>query len=261
LKFRTGKLPKLSYQNTPQYHGLMHGVAPIKAPDKVNWTTPVSMWPMLGNDRVGDCTIACPLHAVQLWTADNGRQIIPSDECAIDDYAVTTGYNPATGANDNGAFIISILQYWMHTGLAVTSGGALDVLDGFAEIDPGDIAQIKAAIWMFGAVDAGVELPVEAMTQFEDGQAWTDLTGTKGSEGGHCIPLVGYDADGIYCVTWGRVQRLSWAWWKKYSSESYALLRRSWIGTKGLAPSGLSLQELDSRILSMRGQLGLGAAA
>jgi hypothetical protein len=241
---------------------MMLGANPLPMPSAaIDWTHAVSSWPMLGNDVCGDCTIAAALHAVQLWTANAGTEIVPDTACALSGYAAATGYNPKTGTNDNGAVENDILLYWMHTGLPVASIGALDQLDGFAAIEPDNLVDVKRAIAAFGVCYAGVELPIEAEEEFDAGKPWANTTGRPGTWGGHGIPLVAYDAEGLICVTWGKLQRLTWQWWQAYGVESYALLRREWIGRAGTSPSGLTMEEFDARLLRMRGILGLGADA
>jgi len=69
-------------------------------------------------------------------------------------------------------------------------------------------------------------LPVTFQDQFIKGQPW-DLTGTPADdqiEGGHCVILVGYDADHAYCITWGRVQAITWNWLRSYIEESWAII-------------------------------------
>ena len=53
------------------------------------------------------------------------------------------------------------------------------------------------------------------------------MTGTPADqqiEGGHCIILVGYDKDYVECITWGKVQQITWRWLQSYMEESWALI-------------------------------------
>lgn len=258
-----GKLEAKHDPKLPTFRWLTDGaVAPLAPPPQtINWTANVAVWPMLGNDKLQNCTIAGALHQVQLWTAATGRQEIPDLSCAIAGYAAATGYNPVTGAGDAGAYAVDILRYWMTTGLPVSKTGALNRLDGYATIDPADQESILRAIATFGTVYAGVELPQQADYEFENGRMWADLVGAPGSLGGHLIPLVGASPTGPLCVTWGRLQQMTWAWWFKYASEAFAVLRRQWVAADGLTPSGLTMYQLDGKITDIRGWLGLGSYA
>jgi hypothetical protein len=217
---------------------------------------------MLGNDQYGDCAWAAMLHAVQLWTANSGAEIVPDTACALADYSAETGFSagPPT-ANDNGTVLLDALRYWMVTGIAIDAAGALDRLDGFASIEPGDIEGIKRAIEEFGCVLLGVELPESAEEQFDAGEPWALLTEPDAPVGGHAVLAVAYDAGGMWVVTWGKLQYVTWQWWQRYGSEAYALLRREWISARGASPSGLTMAQLDQHITELHGTLGLGAAA
>jgi hypothetical protein len=217
---------------------------------------------MLANDEYGDCAWAALLHAVQLWTANAGTEIVPDTACALDDYSGQTGFQPGPPVvNDNGAVLLDALQYWMHTGIAIATNGTLDRLDSYAVIEPADINGLKRAIADFGCCLLGVDLPQSAEDQTEAGMPWALLNPPDTPIGGHAILAVAYDADGFDVITWGQVQRVTWDWWATYGSEAYALLRREWIERSGVSPSGLSMAQLDALILRMRGTLGLGATA
>jgi len=43
-------------------------------------------------------------------------------------------------------------------------------------------------------------------------------------EGGHCVILVGYDEQYAQCITWGKVQQVTWEWLSSYMQESWALI-------------------------------------
>lgn len=254
-----GKLPVKIDRTTPTYRWLMDGAKDRLIPNNIDWGHNIAFWPVLGNDKLSDCTIAGALHQVQLWTANAGVEQIPDLDCAIAAYAHATGYDPATGANDNGAVELDILKYWMITGMPISDNGALDRLDGFAVIDAADIASISSAIYTFGTVYAGVELPVTADSEFEAGLPWADCTGAVGGLGGHMVPLIGLTPTGPLCVSWGRKQAMTWDWWRKYGVESYAVLSRDWIGVAGKSPSGMTMALLDSKITAIKGTLGVGA--
>lgn len=160
-----GKLPVLKDKDTPTFTWLMDGARYVPPSATVDWYAKIKSWPMLGNDKISNCTIAAAQHAVQLWTGANNIEIIPDTFCSIASYAHATGYDPSTGANDNGAIELNILKYWARTGIAVNQNGQLNLLDGFAVINPVDIASIQRAVEVFGCVYAGVEMPISADTE------------------------------------------------------------------------------------------------
>src|SRR5580765_414294 len=72
----------------------------LPPPDKVDWTIGISDWGELGNDVLGDCTIAGVAHAIQVWTKNNG---VPWDDTVgeantIAYYELWCGYNPSDAA-------------------------------------------------------------------------------------------------------------------------------------------------------------------
>ena len=52
------------------------------------------------------------------------KMATPSDKQVVAAYSAITGYNPSTGANDNGAVEIDVLNYWRQTGIAGHKIGA-----------------------------------------------------------------------------------------------------------------------------------------
>jgi hypothetical protein len=64
------------------------------------------------------------------------------------------------------------------------------------------------------------------MQQFQAGQPWTLVPDWQNQsiEGGHAIPILGYDEQWMYCVTWGAVQEMAWDWWSAYGDEAWVVL-------------------------------------
>lgn len=79
----------------------------------------VKVWGMMDNDQIGDCTCAAAGHLIMEWTANSGQKMAtPTDQQIVAAYSAITGYNPVTGANDNGAIEVDVLNYWRQTGIA-----------------------------------------------------------------------------------------------------------------------------------------------
>lgn len=263
-----GRLPKKGNEKSPLLR-VMLSQAKISLPVppvSTTWRSQVKNWPMLGNDSVGNCVIAGSLHYYQSVTANANIQIIPDTASAISDYSLVgeatagSGYDPTTGANDNGLVIDEAVTYWMDKGLAIDSNGILNKLAGQARIEPTDHEVLKVGISEFCGVLAGVNLPTSAQAETNSGVPWESLKDVPGSWGGHCIYIVDYDENWLYTITWGAVQKLSWAWWDKYSDEAVAILDRDWISSKTkTSPSKLTLASLDKEIEELRGTLGVSA--
>ncbi len=80
-------------------------------PPAFDLTGKISVWGMMENQDIGDCTCAAAGHLIMEWTANAGKKMVtPTDKQIVDAYSAITGYNPQTGANDNGAVELDVLQ-------------------------------------------------------------------------------------------------------------------------------------------------------
>src|SRR3954470_7477044 len=87
-------------------------------PSKRDWLSQVDNWPMYLNDRIGDCTCAGAGHIIQsASTYGQGQTITISDDDVLRAYIANSGYDPRTGANDNGAVMQDVLNYWRKEGI------------------------------------------------------------------------------------------------------------------------------------------------
>src|SRR6185437_1570180 len=103
--------------------------------------------------------------------------------------------------------------------------------------------QVQLAIELFGGIDVGVALPITAQNQaiWDVAPNWA-IEAAPGSWGGHAVPVLDYDADGLLCVTWGAPKRMTWRFWSTYVDESYAVLSSAWMNAQnGKDPEGLDL--------------------
>jgi len=215
-------------------------------PASVDYSGAVSPWLMLRNDACGDCTVAAALHLSMLWDALSGRPaFVPGDDSAISAYSAITGYNPTTGANDNGAVEIDVLNYWRNVGIGGKTIAAYAAVNWLRE------DRLQQAIFAFKGVYTGVSLPLSAQGQV--GGVWDvvdpSLSGDSapGSWGGHALPAVSYSqADGTYkFITWGAVQTATSAWVKAYVEECYACASAEQLDpNEGKSPDGYDLATL-----------------
>jgi hypothetical protein len=176
---------------------------------------PQLTYPMADNDQYGDCTIAAVVHTDQA-TAHLTTEAwkYPGDA------AVKAEYFKLTGGQDTGLVETNVLTAWNTVGLFGHK------LAAFAPINVKHTKVIKQATSLIGAVYTGVQIPEPAEQQFADHEPWA-LTGTAADdqiEGGHAVPIVGYNATGPVVVTWGALQQVTWDWWLKYAEEAYAVI-------------------------------------
>ena len=210
---KLGKLPRKRPEGLRMLSAYQSNLLP-PAPDKIDAPN-VQDWRMLANDKYGDCTFAGIVHARMATAATLGTtETYPTDD------EIVAAYLAYTGGKDEGAVEADLLKYWQTNGLFGTN------LAAFAPTDRHDYNELRSVIASYGLVYIGVQLPVTFQDQFMKGEPWA-LTGTPADqqiEGGHCVILVGYDADHAQCITWGKVQKITWDWLRSYMEESWALI-------------------------------------
>lgn len=136
------------------------------------------------NDREGDCTCAGVANTLRLNS--NGSKQVTDDDVQAAYVAVTAkensgqGYNPQTGANDNGCIEVDVLDYWVASGV----GG--DKLLGHAGVDMTNEQQWRMALYLSGSLYPGWALSTDQQSQ----QIWDKGAAAAGSWGGHCAPIV-----------------------------------------------------------------------
>ena len=207
---------------------------------------------MLANDVVGDCTVATFGHAAQVWSANNRREWRPSDADVLAAYSAVSGYDPSQPQSDAGAALLDVLKYMRKVGLAGHRIGA------FAQVDPQHQAMVTAAIYLFGGVAVGLNLPRTAQAQV--GTLWdvpwygARWSGAPGSWGGHAVFGPDYARQpGPGFATWGEWQLATWRFVRKYCDECYAILAPDWVRPGRLAPSGFNLTALQADLAAVTG--------
>ena len=204
----------------------------------------ISNWGMLGNDTVGDCVVAGSCHETMLWTAEGGNPAAFTDANAISDYSAITGYNPNDPNTDQGTVVREALLYRKKTGI-IDSKYLRHKTGAFLQLDQNNIDEILEAIYLFNAIGIGILFPQSAMTQFNSGQPWTVVKGSR-IEGGHYVSCIGYDSDYIYCVTWGKIQKMDYNFFATYCDEAWAILSQEFLNGQGVSPEGFNLAQLQA---------------
>jgi hypothetical protein len=226
----------------------------LTVPSAVDYLSHVITWPMFGNDTLGDCTAAAAGHQREAWTNyGRGATVLTSDADVLKFYEACSGYIPGRPDTDQGANMQDCCDYWRQAGLAG------DRILAFFKISPQNLAEVKAALYLFGGVYVGVNLPTSALDQFDDGDPWDyQPTLDNSIEGGHCVHLGAMDAAGTMTVTtWGRTQRVTTAWWQHFTEECWAIASLDWINQGGLSPEGLDTAALNAQYQAMNpGQPG-----
>jgi hypothetical protein len=187
-------------------------------PDSYDNTDGLTAWGMELNDSLGCCTCSTCGHMITAWT----KGVIVPDSAILTEYEQSCGYNPADPSTDQGGMITTVLDYFRDTGV----GGHR--ISAHAEVNLTQL-RVQQATATFGAIDLGVNLPVSAQDQV--GSVWdfvNDTPDEPGGWGGHSVPVVKYDSTGLWCVTWGALQQMTWRWFMYYVDEGHACISADW---------------------------------
>lgn len=208
-------------------------------PAHVAWQQHVADFPMLLNDRIGDCVIAGMLHQQQVWAAaaDNPT-FTPTDAQALAMYRAITGYNPSDPSTDQGTDPRDALRYWQNTGAAGHK------IVAYASVKPTDHPTVKTAINLFGGLGVCLNLPAYAETEHGKWLLKHGAGSAPGSWGGHWVCATGYDRHGIQLITWGEIWTLTWGFLDRYCDGLFAAISPDWMNAIGRTPTGLNLAAL-----------------
>jgi len=170
---------------------------------------PTKLFPMDGNDTLGDCTIAALAHADTVFNGLVGKKKILSKQAAV------KLYMSLTGGVDSGLNELDVLNRWQS-----------QPMDGekilaYTSIEVKNHTHIQQAIQLFGGVYLGFQVQENAQQQFDARQPWVPGPLTKD---GHAVFAVAYDATGTTVLTWGNTQQATWAWWDECVDEAYGIL-------------------------------------
>ena len=240
---KLGKLPVRHDRRTLQLAKYLDLKALPPIPGKCDWTTKGNPdWGIMQNDAIGDCAFAATGHAVQLWTANAAKEITIPDKAIVKAYSAVTGYTPKDPSTDQGANMLDVLNYWRKTGIG---GHKINV---YVQVDPTNAAHVRAAAYLFGGIYTGLALPLSAQSQggWEVPHGGAKGKGAPGSWGGHAVWTGTYWSSGLDCVTWGKLQGMSWQFWAAYCDECYAVLSLDWAKVGTQSPNGFDWSALQA---------------
>lgn len=249
-KFGSVKLGKRHPRFDPRIPMLARFTAklPPPPPTATDYASKVPSWPMMANDKLGDCTCAAVGHCIEQWTTYNGNPVVMPDPDVISLYEQVGGYNPANPNTDQGAVEVDVLNYWLNNPVA-----GLKPLQAYASLELQNHNEVMDAVYWFGNCYIGLALPISAQNQdiWAVPPAGAVGEGAPGSWGGHAVPVVAYDGRGLTVVTWGTTQRMTWQFWDTYCDEAYALLSDAWV-SGGKNPAGMDTQQLIADMQSIK---------
>jgi hypothetical protein len=196
-------------------------------------------WCMMANDRVGNCVYAAAGHLIQVHTSlTKDSAVTLTDQQILDAYSRDTGYTPSDPSTDRGAYMLDALKAWRKLGI----GGRKII--GFAEVDPRNAAQCRAASFLCGGLYCGFSLPLTA----QDQNVWDVRTitgaGKPGSWGGHCVYTHLISGDSNACITWGYSQLFTRRFAEVYCDECYAVISEDFFNREGKTVFNFDLARL-----------------
>lgn len=177
--------------------------------DRLNLSNPAILFPMDGNDTLGDCTIAAVAHADTVFNGLIRKKKILSQQAAV------KLYMHMTGGIDSGLNSLDVLNHWQSQRV---DG---DKILAFTTIDVKNHTHIQQAIQLFGGVYLGFQVQANAIQDFDARKPWTPGPLTND---GHAVFAVAHDTHGVTVLTWGNTQKATWAWWDECVDEAYAIL-------------------------------------
>jgi hypothetical protein len=187
-----------------------------------------ALFPMDGNDTLGDCTIAALAHAITL-----NQGFIKKKPKIMSTAQVVKLYYHLTGGVDSGLAELNVLNYWRQHKVSA------DQILAYISVDPKNHEHVQQAAQIFGSVYLGFQVQAQCLQEFNAHKPWTPGRLTKD---GHAVLAVGYDPKGLTMLTWGSSQEGTWAWWDECVDEAYAIVPPE-AKNPGFAP-GFDVQQL-----------------
>lgn len=216
---KLGKLdPKFEDRDFPLKALLRPGAPSVPLPDAydVDASYQNLIYPMFANDVYGCCVISGRAHqTLRFELKEQSKLLSISDKDVIDEYL------RQTGGEDTGLVVSSSLREWRKTGWLI--GVDRYFSRAYARIDHRSHRQVRIAIFADTGVGIGMSIPQSAMDQFDKGQPWDVVDDDGGSLGGHYVYLPAYDQGTFTCVTWGRRQKMTTAFFTKYVDEAWCV--------------------------------------
>ena len=116
----------------------------------------------------------------------------------------------------------------------------------YAQLDVSNMNEVDQALYLFGSVYLGIEVPQSAEDQFQNGEPWSDV-GDQDILGGHAIVVQGKTSSGnLEVITWGAVQEMEQSFWTTYVEEAWVVLTPQWFSKTGNTPDGINLTQMQA---------------
>lgn len=200
----------------------------------------------LGNASIGLCVLAAPAHHLMLVSKLAGSSITITREQVIGAYTKYTGFDPITGANDNGWVVRDMLDAGRKDGLYGHK------ILAYAAVDKSSPEEMEIATWLGCGTIGGYALPLTAQNQVDaNGRqlwdvpvgGWNSKNG-PGSWGGHCIHAHSTSVNRDGGNSWGEKTFWTSAWRNACQDECWLVIWDNWQFATGICPNGFALKDL-----------------
>lgn len=210
---------------------ILTGVVPAH-PSSADHFSRVSDWGLYGNDRYGVCgptSLANQRKLTSLYLT--GLEKSPTQDDVFDLYRRSGNprFDPATGADDNGVDMQTMLEAALEGGI----GG--DKPLAFAAVDHTNLEEIRAAVAVFGSVLYGVNLETAQQDQTDAG-VWDYRR--SGEWGGHAVLGGRYSdlsddaADRTGVVTWAELVDMTDSFMAHQLEEVWVVIWPEHLGSR-----------------------------
>jgi hypothetical protein len=230
LPYKYGRRPP---KNAPalRFRSFLSSTVPAYPPQE-DYLAKLSGWQMLGNDVVGDCNAVTWANMRRLVTATLTTEYYPSQAQVWQFYQTQNpGFDPSGTSDTDGPGSQDDQGMDIQTGLEYlhATGGPDGVKAvAFAKVDHTDIAEVKAALAIFGGLWLGIQVLAANQDEFSQGQPWTDVKGSP-IDGGHAILGGGYDtASDVKFITWAKETEFAGSFWNGVVHHT-PLVEEAWV--------------------------------
>ena len=161
------------------------------------------------NDQLGDCVPAGAAHLIGSWTGNAGSPAIFTAGAIKTAYANFSG--GAYPVQDSGCDEEFALNYWAAKGFAPDAPNPHKIV-AWVSVDATNRWQVKMALWLFGGLMSGAEIPDAWVNPGPEGDGFTfDVAGPPNPSNGHCLTHFGHvwapDMGGTRRIYGGEEQR------------------------------------------------------
>jgi hypothetical protein len=172
----------------------------------------------------GDCFWAGEVHRLMESARNAGRPVpAVSARTTVEQYAEYSGYDPRTGARDEGSDPQTALRWIQARGLRDDAGGQHRI-GQIVALSPGNLAELWEGAYLLEEVGIGIVVSEAQERQFNAGEPWDWVSGSP-EIGGHWVIVTGRpDADSGALITWGRRVPFSSAFYTHQNDESYLVI-------------------------------------